>query len=237
MIFANVNGIGIPEGIVKQITCNGVVLWSKPYGDDIWPDSYQIVEYIESTGTQLINTGVVPDGKTEFDIKVYTTGLFNRSSGNGNIFGTINSANSNSKKYTLTTYGVYSATDGGGTFSINTKSIAPGMDRLAVMEMGLHNGIFTKPNGTTVSVGSVSFTGAGPIGVFGAYRSDGTVLPAAFATRVYSLKFYSSGIPIRNFIPCYRKKDREAGLYDAVNDVFYANVGSGSFIVGPDVDS
>lgn len=36
-------------------------------------------------------------------------------------------------------------------------------------------------------------------------------------------------------IPCYRKADNVAGMYDLVNDVFYINAGSGSFIIGPDV--
>lgn len=41
----------------------------------------------------------------------------------------------------------------------------------------------------------------------------------------------------KRFIPCYRKADLVAGMYDRVNDVFYANAGTGSFIVGPDVNT
>ena len=37
------------------------------------------------------------------------------------------------------------------------------------------------------------------------------------------------------FIPCYRKADNEPGMYDIINDVFYTNSGSGTFVVGPDV--
>ena len=37
------------------------------------------------------------------------------------------------------------------------------------------------------------------------------------------------------FIPCYRKADNVAGLYDLVNGVFYTNAGSGTFAVGSDV--
>lgn len=36
--------------------------------------------------------------------------------------------------------------------------------------------------------------------------------------------------------PCYRLSDNEPGMYDVINDVFYTNVGSGSFGVGPDVN-
>lgn len=36
--------------------------------------------------------------------------------------------------------------------------------------------------------------------------------------------------------PCYRLSDNEPGMYDVINDVFYTNVGTGSFGVGPDVN-
>lgn len=39
---------------------------------------------------------------------------------------------------------------------------------------------------------------------------------------------------IRDFVPCYRKSDSVAGLWDRVNKVFYTNSGSGTFIVGAD---
>ena len=39
---------------------------------------------------------------------------------------------------------------------------------------------------------------------------------------------------IRDFVPCYRKQDSVAGLWDRVNKVFYTNSGSGTFIVGAD---
>ena len=39
-----------------------------------------------------------------------------------------------------------------------------------------------------------------------------------------------------HLIPCYRKADNVAGMYDIVSDVFYTNAGSDSFLVGPDVN-
>ena len=37
---------------------------------------------------------------------------------------------------------------------------------------------------------------------------------------------------VRDLIPCYRKVDNVAGMYDLVNDVFYTNEGTGEFIIG-----
>lgn len=41
---------------------------------------------------------------------------------------------------------------------------------------------------------------------------------------------------IAHLIPCYRKVDNVPGMYDRVNGVFYTNSGTGEFIVGPDVN-
>ena len=40
---------------------------------------------------------------------------------------------------------------------------------------------------------------------------------------------------IDQYIPCYRKADNVAGMYDIVNGVFYTNAGTGTFEVGVDV--
>lgn len=50
--------------------------------------------------------------------------------------------------------------------------------------------------------------------------------------KLYGMKIYDNGVLVRDFIPCYRKSDSEAGLYDKANNVFYMNQGTGSFIVG-----
>lgn len=38
-----------------------------------------------------------------------------------------------------------------------------------------------------------------------------------------------------DLVPCYRKADTVIGFYDVVNDVFYTNEGTGTFVKGPDV--
>jgi hypothetical protein len=54
---------------------------------------------------------------------------------------------------------------------------------------------------------------------------------------IYNAKIYNGDVPVAELIPCYRKSDLVAGLYDRVNDVFYTNAGTGAFIVGPDVNT
>lgn len=47
-------------------------------------------------------------------------------------------------------------------------------------------------------------------------------------------KISTNNILIRDFIPAKRKSDGAIGLYDKVNETFYVNSGTGSFVAGPD---
>ena len=46
--------------------------------------------------------------------------------------------------------------------------------------------------------------------------------------------FYNNNI-IRKMIPALRNSDNVAGLYDLVNNEFYTNAGTGTFITGPKI--
>ena len=50
MDWSQVKDLTIPEGSVKQVSVNSVVLWKK----GLLPSGYTQLEYIESTGTQYI---------------------------------------------------------------------------------------------------------------------------------------------------------------------------------------
>lgn len=54
----------------------------------------------------------------------------------------------------------------------------------------------------------------------------------ATAQRIYSFKMYQNGVMIRDLHPA--SLDGVYGMYDALNDVFYSNAGSGLFTVGPE---
>ena len=48
--------------------------------------------------------------------------------------------------------------------------------------------------------------------------------------KLYYMEIYDNGTLVRYFVPCVRESDGEIGLYDIVNQKFYANEGEGSFI-------
>lgn len=53
-----------------------------------------------------------------------------------------------------------------------------------------------------------------------------------FLGKIYSTKVYDDNILIRDLVPCYRKSDNVIGMFDLVNNVFYTNAGSGTFLKG-----
>ena len=58
-----------------------------------------------------------------------------------------------------------------------------------------------------------------------------------YSGKMYSCRIWKSGQLFRDFVPCYRKTDSEPGMYDLVNGVFYTNSGTGSFAAGKNAES
>lgn len=54
--------------------------------------------------------------------------------------------------------------------------------------------------------------------------------------RYKNIKIYNGNTLLRNYIPCYRVSDGIAGLYDLVNNVFYASDGSSNYLKGPETE-
>ena len=65
----------------------------------------------------------------------------------------------------------------------------------------------------------------------GAWIRSGSVSEYSYC-KFYSYKIYDSNILIRNYIPVVRHSDGVVGMYDLVENKFYTNAGSGSFIEG-----
>lgn len=55
--------------------------------------------------------------------------------------------------------------------------------------------------------------------------------------KMYSFTLKVAGVLVRDFIPCFRKSDGVIGLYDSVEGKFYTNQGTGTFLKGGNVDS
>ena len=180
------------------------------------PQEYQEVEYIESSGTQYIDTGV----SITNDIKVDIAISFNQlgSGSNENII--CSNGNYGNDRFLLLTSSKSLMWFG------NIKTITTDLVINTKYDIEITK-TYVALNGTqTATTDSSSGT---------LYLLASTGGSRYFYGKLYSCKIYNNGTLVRNFIPCYRKSDNVIGLYDSVNGVFYTNAGTGTFTKGNDV--
>ena len=213
-------------------------------GKDVYtlPNEYQEVEYIESTGTQYIRTDIVPTDFFKMELKFYTKGAssfycagardssssviyFAQSgaSGGRKLSASVNNTsiivNTNGENWTRpttgATYEIRLSTNGDGTFSYNLKNLTENQE-------------FLSENNTYPIMGTVT----NKVFLFALNSSN----KISGTNRCYYFKLYKENELIFYGIPCYRKLDNEAGLYDIVTNTFLTNQGTGEFNVGEDVN-
>lgn len=182
------------------------------------PSGYVEVEYLESSGTQYIDTGFKPKlDTTRIVFDGYS--LTSRS-----LFGVIE----NSNRFGIT--GTVSGNDIIVRFDYAQTLYSPIVLLKERRRYELDKNV-AKIDGqviTTFTLSAVSLT----LNEFLFARNfDGT--SGDFATgKCYSCQIYDNTTLVRDFIPAVRLSDGEAGLYDLVNDVFYTNQGTGKFKYG-----
>jgi len=72
--------------------------------------------------------------------------------------------------------------------------------------------------------------------LFSASYYENSSTNGKFWGRCYGFEMHSANsVPLRQFVPCYRKADQVVGLYDIVESTFYENRGMGSFLAGKDI--
>lgn len=203
------------------------------------PKEYQEVEYIESTGTQYIDTGVSPY-KTKSEIKFQYTGLEDISNSN---YIMASWTDNNNRYYPIAYTGTITSTSKTmNCFRTGNKSNV--YTDLGEYNSNIHTIIYNDENNkvywdgeekTTVSDLDTSSTNS--IYIFAMHGSSGVQENAS--ARIMSVKIIdkATDTQIRNFVPCYRKSDNEVGLYDLVNNQFYTNAGTGIFLIGSEVNS
>lgn len=182
------------------------------YNPQSLPTGYTALEYIQSSGTQYINTGVVPSENTKMQIK------FSTSTSKGVIAGS-------DKGYKVSSFmlAVTIATFNTGSLTV---SLADGSKHS--VELYSNNVIIDNSN--KGSSGSGSFTTTYPIYLFGNNRSGSS--SELISGKIYSCSLYNSTTKIRNFIPA-KNSSNILGLYDTINKKFYTNAGTGAFTAGP----
>lgn len=180
---------------------------------------YRELEYIESTGTQYINTGIGENVCHMLEFEFMPAGLQVMAqsylSGTVDNFTFAASGAINNVYLRYRTNQIFYQTNIDSSVK-NTFSI---MDN----KITLNNKTMSSVD-TNYSVG----TNSNNIIIF-----DGASLNRRAKMRFYSLKLYGKNKNLlRDFIPVKNNATGKAGLYDKVEDKFYGNSGTGDFIMG-----
>ena len=187
------------------------------------PDGYTELEYIQSTGTQYINTGFQPNQNTEISATAYLTAQ----DAGAWLFGARN-ANSVATFGFLTYENAYRS-------DYNTdqnKSIPATYSDPFDIDKNKNQ---TQINGETEAISTAgTFQCNYPLILFA--NNTGGNISGFGSGKIYQLSIYDNGTLVRDFIPC-RNPSGEIGLYDTVNSQFYKNEGSGIFVSGPRIDA
>lgn len=185
----------------------------------ILPSGYKRLLYIESSGTQYVDTGITSNANTSVRFRAQTVTADNSTILLGSYGGT-----AASEMVAFYIYnGKYYYKRGGSNYTIPTSA-----------DTNIHS--ITWQSGSVIIDGtSYAMDGGGvatrPFYLF-AHNNNGTAGLFAKA-RLYSCLFYDGSQLIRNFIPC-QTDTGEIGLYDTVGGQFYGNKGTGVFVAGPE---
>lgn len=179
------------------------------------PSGYTKLAYIQSSGTQYINTGFAPNQNT----RVVCDAFFAASSTAYWLFGARHG--NTDRTYNFLTHDSQYRSD----FNRSTDEyITETQTGPFVVDK---NGNVTKINDVTVKTATAgTFQCTHNLFLF-ANNNNGTVEGQCTA-KLYACKIYDNGTLVRDFVPCINNSG-EVGLYDIVSKAFYGNAGTGTF--------
>ena len=199
---------------------NGI--WTQnEFNERLLPDGYTQLEYIESTGTQYINTGYIIQSNCAAKYKFLITnnllgscigGVYNN--GNDIYFGLIRTADSKlNYRYKADFY-----------LSNTIMELNKEYEVEVILNQNIQYLIINNIREANSTNTNLINNNTLPLTLF---NTNG--LSQFLTGKIYYFKLYQNDKLVRDFIPALRNSDNIAGLYDLVNDVFYTNAGTGDF--------
>lgn len=181
------------------------------------PEKYTLLEYIQSDGSQYINTLYVPNDKTRVVMDVEASGTDARA-----YFGTQDAQSVNAF-----TFWRISGSSVRYDYGNKVKSLAFEPNKRIVIDA---NQTECKVDDQLISAEKETFECSNSLALL-TVVTGGVAQSAGLSAKLYSCRVYDDGTLIRNYVPC-TNPDGLAGLYDLVNEKFYANSGTGNFTIG-----
>lgn len=202
-------------------------------GNPLLPEEYTQLEYIESTGTQYIDTGVVPADNIGFSITL----KLNTTPSNQAIFGAREGTNRLFVGARLSTDIVYYGF--AGDINVNSGVVWENASptNKNTIEVNLNNSRVALLNGSqSRSLNTLNhvFSSSTTLAIFGC-NSSGSV--TIYPQKVYGCQISQGTTLIHDLIPCKRNADNLTGMYDLVSGTLFANAGTGAFTMGAAVNT
>jgi hypothetical protein len=181
------------------------------------PEGYAEVQYIQSTGTQYVDTGFKPNQDSRVLIKLSTS-----ETGSHTVFGADIDwvDNGFALGVGFTHYGKET-----GTIS--------GLNNGSPHEVDFNKNIISMDGSTVLTMGASTFSVPHNLALFANNRAGGIQEKTTMA--LYYCRIYDGNTIIRDYIPC-KNAGGAVGLYDLIGQKFYGNAGTGSFTAGPVVE-
>ena len=182
------------------------------------PSMYTQTEYIQTNGTQYIDTGFIPNQNTKIEITFSASGYAN---GDVYIYGSgVSSGNTAFELYPWSSYLEFNYG------SYNTTQVIPAPPaNTKVTTVQDRNKYSLTYDGNTYSSSyeAQTFTTPYTLCIAALHRASVAISPGVIS--IYSCKIWDNDILVRDYIPCYDNMNN-GGLYDVVNKKFYRSVTS-----------
>lgn len=194
------------------------------------PAGYYRLDYIESTGTQWIDTERIIQNDTE---RIVIDFEYTAAHDANSLFGSQGSNTGVAGNYTLIAYSTNPNFYAGGSRAM-TPALTTALNTRYKLDVEANsNGTLTDTWNDTTTLSRSYTTGLDhthKVYLF-ANNNNGTV-DQICSMKLYGFALYDGGVLVRNMIPCFSSADGEVGLYDKANGVFYGNDGTGEFVGG-----
>ena len=189
------------------------------------PEGYTELEYIESSGTQYIDTGFHPTQSTRIIMDVQMTTL--NPDDHEWFFG----ARRTGSVAAFGFFWNYSAQKFGAAYGNKQVDIssAVGKNERIIIDQNRNQLTF---NGQSYTFPVATFQT--PVNLPLLARNTNGTLAAYTSAKVWSAQLFDDGQLIRDYVPC-KNPSNEVGLYDLIDGEFYPNAGAGVFSAGPEV--
>lgn len=184
------------------------------------------LEYIQSSGTQYINTGFLPNNNTRFVMSCvisYTS---------GSTVPILGARDTNASSGTGSNAFVLFAIDDELRYDYGSQTETISINPSTVQTVDLNKNVATF-NGQVLNVSAQTFTTGRSLGLFTLQQPNGFD-SRHVSMQLRSARIYDNGTLARDYLPCYDESGVVC-LYDRVNKQYVYNAGTGSFVAGPEL--